>query len=31
VDMKDNDVKYYEDENGVINVPKRSLEEILIK
>ena len=27
VDMKDNDVKYYEDENGVINVPKRSLEE----
>ena len=26
VDMKDNDVKYYEDENGVINVPKRSLE-----
>ena len=31
VDMKDNDVKYYEDENGDINVPKRSLEEILIK
>ena len=31
VDMKDNGVKYYEDENGVINVPKRSLEEILIK
>lgn len=29
--MKDNGVKYYEDENGVINVPKRSLEEILIK
>ena len=29
VDMKDNGVKYYEDENGVINVPKRSLEEIL--
>ena len=28
VDMKDNDVKYYEDENGVINVPKRSLEEL---
>lgn len=31
VDMKDNGVKYYEDENGVINVPKRSLEEIIIK
>ena len=31
VDMKDNGVKYYEDENGVINVPKLSLEEILIK
>lgn len=30
VEMKD-DVKYYEDENGVINVPKRSLEEVLIK
>jgi nitroreductase len=25
------DVKYFEDENGVINVPKRSLEEVLIK
>ena len=30
VEMKD-DIKYYEDENGVINVPKRSLEEVLIK
>lgn len=27
----ENDVKYYEDENGVINVPKRSLDEIIIK
>ncbi len=25
------DVKYFEDENGVINVPKRSMDEILIK
>ena len=31
VDMKNGDVKYYEDENGVINVPKRSMEEVLIK
>ena len=30
VEMKD-DIKYFEDENGVINVPKRSLEEVLIK
>lgn len=30
IEMKD-DIKYYEDENGVINVPKRSLEEVLIK
>ncbi|MCC8160005.1 MAG: nitroreductase family protein [Oscillospiraceae bacterium] len=30
VEMK-NGVKYYEDENGVINVPKRSLEDVLIK
>lgn len=29
VDMTDS-IKYYEDENGVINVPKRSLEEVLI-
>lgn len=31
IDMKNGDVKYYEDENGVINVPKRSMEEVLIK
>jgi len=30
-DMKDGNVKYFEDENGVINVPKRSLEEIIIE
>lgn len=29
VPMQDGDVKYYQDENGTINVPKRSLEEIL--
>ncbi len=29
--IKDNDVKYYEDENGKIHVPKRSLDEIIIK
>ena len=29
-EMKDS-VKYYEDDNGEINVPKRSMEEILIK
>ena len=31
VEMKDNNVKYYEDENGIINVPKRSLEDIILK
>ena len=31
VDMKDGDVKYFEDENGGICVPKRSLEEIIIE
>ena len=30
-DMKNGDVKYFEDENGIINVPKRSLEEIIIE
>lgn len=30
VEMKD-DVKYYESEDGTINVPKRSLDEVLIK
>lgn len=29
-DMKDGDVKYFMGENGVLNVPKRSLEEIII-
>lgn len=29
-DIKDNDVRYYEDENGVINVPKRTLDEVLV-
>ncbi len=28
--MSDGGVKYYEDENGVIHVPKRSLEDIII-
>lgn len=31
VDIKDNDVKYYEDENGIIRVPKRTLDEVLVK
>ncbi len=31
VDMKNGDTKYFEDENGVINVPKRSLDEVLIE
>ena len=31
VDMIDGDVKYFEDENGNISVPKRSLEEIIIE
>lgn len=30
-DIKDDDVKYYEDENGIINVPKRTMSEVLIK
>lgn len=30
VDMENGDVKYFEDENGKINVPKRSLEEIIV-
>ncbi len=29
--VENNDIKYYKDQNGVLNVPKRSLEEILIK
>ncbi len=29
-EMKDNDVKYFIDENSVLNVPKRSMDEILI-
>lgn len=29
VEMKDGSVKYYENENGVINVPKRTLNEVL--
>lgn len=31
VDMADGDVKYYIDEKGTVNVPKRSIDEILIK
>lgn len=31
VEMKDQNVKYYESEDGTINVPKRSLEEIIVK
>lgn len=31
VDMTDGDVKYFEDENGVINVPKRLLSEVIIE
>jgi len=30
-EMKDGDVKYFMDENCVLNVPKRSLEEIIIE
>ena len=30
VDIKDNDIKYFEDENGIINVPKRTLDEVII-
>lgn len=29
-EMKDNDIEYWRDENGVHHVPKRSLEELLI-
>ena len=29
-DMENGNVKYFEDENGTINVPKRSLEEIIV-
>lgn len=31
VEMKNGDVKYFLDENNVVNVPKRSLEEIIVK
>ncbi len=27
--MRDNDVKYWRDENGVLHVPKRRLEDIV--
>lgn len=30
-EMKDNDVKYFLDDNNVINVPKRSIEDIIVK
>ncbi len=30
-DLKNNDVKYFKDEKGVLNVPKRSLDEIIVK
>lgn len=30
-EMTDGNVKYFEDENGVINVPKRSLGEVIVK
>lgn len=30
VDMKDNDVKYFKDKDNVLNVPKRTLNEILL-
>ena len=30
-EMENGDVKYFEGENGVINVPKRSLEEIIVE
>ena len=29
-DIRDNDVKYYRDADGVHHVPKRTLEEILL-
>lgn len=31
VTMRDSNVKYYLDENGVVNVPKRSLDEVILK
>lgn len=31
VEMQNGDTKYFEGENGIINVPKRSLDEVLIK
>ena len=31
VPMKDGNVKYFEDENGAINVPKRGLDEVLVE
>lgn len=31
IDMKDGNVKYYEDDKGIINVPKRALDDILIE
>lgn len=31
VEMKDGDVKYFVDENGVVNVPKRALDEVIVK
>lgn len=31
VEMKNGDVKYFESEDGTINVPKRSLEEVLVE
>ena len=31
VKIEDNCIKYYEDENGTINVPKRELSEIIVK
>ena len=30
-DMKNGDVKYFVDSNGVLNVPKRSLEEVIVE
>ena len=30
-DMDNGDVKYFVDSNGVLNVPKRSLEEIIVE
>lgn len=30
VDIKNDDVKYYQDENGVIKVPKRTLDEVMV-